>query len=550
MHRSILASLALLLAPAAFPQQPLISPRAVLNAASFMAAGLPSGAIPRGSIFTMFGRSLGPDTSPPLAFPLSNTLGGISIKVIQGANSVNAIPLFVAPGQINAIMPSNAPLGMVSIQVTNGQVQGNLAPVRVINSSFGSFTFTGAGLGPVAMTNFITQDSQPFNSPKAPAMPNQVVTLYGTGLGPIASGDNVAPPVGNLPTKTEVFVGGKIAALLYNGRSPCCAGLDQIVFTVPADAPSGCYVPVTVRTEGTISGNTTTMAISPDGSACSEPNSALTKEIINGGRFGAFLLSRFTVHEDVGTLTVGDVTTDYAVVNLRQETGGTFAFNPLFALPPAGSCTAYTANGNLMGDDTMPLTATTGKYLDAGAMYAGAGRVIMAPPNPLLMFWQIGKFIPNATNLKDSRVLLPGASFNFSAPGGADVGAFQGMIPSPPLLTWTNQPTNVNRTQPLTINWTGGSSSLPVAIIGGNVDLPTNSTSLFFCLAPAGANTFTVPAYILGNIPATRFKPLFSRGIIYVGPMPLAGATTFTATGLDLGVAAATNFSGKSVIFQ
>jgi len=32
------------------------------------------------------------------------------------------------------------------------------------------------------------------------------------------------------------------------GRTPCCAGLDQIVFTLPADTPNGCYVPVTVRT--------------------------------------------------------------------------------------------------------------------------------------------------------------------------------------------------------------------------------------------------------------------------------------------------------------
>ena len=548
MKRSLLA---LLISPAIFAQ-PLISPRAVVNAASFMAAGLPSGSIPRGAIFTMFGRTLGPDSSPPLAFPLSSTLGGVSIKVIQGGTSVNAVPLFVSANQINAIMPSNAPLGMVSIQVTNGQVQGNLAPVRVVNSSFGSFTFTGAGLGPAAVTNFIAQDNQPFNSPKAPAKPNQVVTLYGTGLGPVAFPDNGQPIAGNLPTKTEVFVGGKTASLLYNGRSPCCAGLDQLVFTVPADAPSGCFVPVTVRTEGTISGNTVTIAITPDGSPCSEPNSALTKEIINGGRFGAVFLSRFSVHEDVGTVAPTDVTADYAVVNLRQETGGTFAFNPIFALPPAGSCTAYTANGNLMGDDTMPLTATTGKYLDAGPSYTGAARTILAPPNPLLMFWQLGKLIPPATNLKDSRVLTPGASFGFTAPGGADVGAFQVTIPSPALLTWTkrDQTTKVPRTQPLTINWTGGSASLPVAIIGGNVDLPTNSTSLFFCLAPAGANSFTVPNYILANVPATRSKVAFSRGIVYVGPMPLAGATTFTASGLDLGIAAATNFTGKTVVFQ
>jgi hypothetical protein len=31
---------------------------------------------------------------------------------------VEAIPVFVGPGQINAIMPSNTPLGKVSIRVT------------------------------------------------------------------------------------------------------------------------------------------------------------------------------------------------------------------------------------------------------------------------------------------------------------------------------------------------------------------------------------------------------------------------------------------------
>src|SRR5580698_1673603 len=99
-----------------------IFPRGIVNAASFVAPGLPGGAIAQGSIFSIFGTNLGPGSSPPLAFPLVTTLGGVSIKVSQGANSVNAIPLFVSPGQINALMPSNTPLGLVSVQVTfNGK---------------------------------------------------------------------------------------------------------------------------------------------------------------------------------------------------------------------------------------------------------------------------------------------------------------------------------------------------------------------------------------------------------------------------------------------
>src|SRR5437016_3299765 len=83
-----------------------IFPRGVVNAASFAAPGLPGGGIARGSIFSIFGKNLGPTSSPMLAFPLVLNLGGASVKVSQGTTSVDAIPLFVSPGQINAIMPS------------------------------------------------------------------------------------------------------------------------------------------------------------------------------------------------------------------------------------------------------------------------------------------------------------------------------------------------------------------------------------------------------------------------------------------------------------
>jgi uncharacterized protein (TIGR03437 family) len=105
-----------------------IFPRGIVNAASFVAPGLPGGGIARGSIFSIFGRNLGPASSPTLAFPLVLNLGGVSIRVSQGSTSVDAIPLFVSPGQINAIMPSNAPLGMVSVRVTFNNSTGNPSP--------------------------------------------------------------------------------------------------------------------------------------------------------------------------------------------------------------------------------------------------------------------------------------------------------------------------------------------------------------------------------------------------------------------------------------
>src|SRR5262249_36619380 len=149
-----------------------------------------------------------------------------------------------------------------------GNARSNPAPVQVANSAVGIFTATGLGIGPGILLNYISAKSQPINSATVTAQPGQVITLYGTGLGPIAAPDNVAPPAGNLPVQTEVFVGGLPATVAYSGRSPCCAGLDQVVFTVPKNAPAGCWVPVFVRTGGATVSNVVTMAIGPASAAC------------------------------------------------------------------------------------------------------------------------------------------------------------------------------------------------------------------------------------------------------------------------------------------
>ena len=51
-------------ANALFAQQPILYHRGTVNAASLAPFGLPNAAIARGSVFTMFGESLGPAQSP------------------------------------------------------------------------------------------------------------------------------------------------------------------------------------------------------------------------------------------------------------------------------------------------------------------------------------------------------------------------------------------------------------------------------------------------------------------------------------------------------
>jgi uncharacterized protein (TIGR03437 family) len=547
MYRVLLAGV---FAFCAFAQLPLISNRAIFNAASYMPPRLPGGAIAQGSIFTIFGTNIGPATPVQVSqFPLGTTLGGISITVTQGSKTVNAIPVYVSANQINAIMPSNAPLGAASVRVKTPNFSSNPMTVNIASSAFGIFTATGAGLGPGILQNFVSQTNQPINSPTVAAMPGQFVTLWGTGLGPV-SADNVAPTTGNLPTKVEVSVGGvPVTNFLYSGRTPCCAGVDQLVFQIPNNAPTGCWVPVYVRTGGTTVSNFVTMAITPDGSSCLKSG----VPFVTSGSSGVFLSLRVTTHEDVGTRNAIDVTGDYAGAVAYQSSQGNFPFNPVFSWPPAGTCTEYTVKGDLLRGDTLPLAVPTGgKALSFGPAFTLSGPGGMKMLKNFLTegpLQYLGGSVSNGL-FNDTSYLQPG-SYQVSGMPGGDVGAFSATVTMPPPLTWINrdQLVNVDRTQPLNLSWSGGSGA-QVAIMGFGVDLPTDSTTVFGCLAPLGATNFTVPATVLANVPPTRSNPLQSKSVIYIGNFPSPTSTASFSSGLNAGFAAFQYATGKTVIFQ
>jgi len=555
--RRLLFVLMLAATPSALVAQPLIYARGIVNAASFMSAGLPAGSIARGSLFTIFGTRMGPGSSPGLAFPLSTTLGGVRVQVTQGGTSVAAIPVFVSAGQINAIMPSNAPLGAVSIIVTFGTFKSPPGRATVVTDSFGVFSINSGGLGPGVMQNFISGTSTPVNLPSVAAQPGQTIILYGTGLGAALNPDNQPPQVGNLATKVELFVGGQAVTPSYAGRSQCCSGLDQINFVVPSNAPQGCWVPVQVRTSGTTVGNTVTMAISADGSPCSDSFNALSAPFLAGKKIGLIGLLRTDITEDVGLEKAGQVTTDAAMMTFQQENPLPPApFNALISLPPPGTCTAYTGAGDLLNGDTIPGADDAGaKFLSAGLQLTVASgavnKTIQRPANNARNYQPLGYTYTNS-RLPSSLFLNPG---NFTVSGtGGDVGAFQATVtvPNPVGLTWTNraQTLTIDRTQGFTINWTGAPPDQPVIIFGGGVDIPTNSSAVFACVAPTGSSSFTVPPIALGNVRATRPNLIQSKGAVYVGALPTANPGTFTASGIDTGAIVAGAFAAKTVIFQ
>jgi uncharacterized protein (TIGR03437 family) len=545
--------------PQAFAQQPLVYNRSVYNAASYMPAGIPAGAVAQGSVFTLFGANMGPNTaSTANSFPLGTTLAGVSLNVVQGTTTVSAIPVYVSATQINAIMPSNAPLGVASLQVFYNNARSNFTPVRITNTAFGIFTALGTGSGPGVLQNFVSQTNQPINAPKISAQPGQTITLWGTGLGPVPYGDNVAPIPGNLPVQVQVFVGGVQAQVAYSGRSPCCSGSDQIVFTVPTNAPQGCWVPVYVKTAGSVVSNFVSMAIGPSsGGICPNYTSPYLGDVfLNGGNLGKATVGRSTTVEDIGVTAPVTVTGDYHLSFAFTIPSTTFPFNPAVTLPPPGACTSYSAKGDITNAHPLPSSLPPNAPLDLGPPLLLSGpnglRTLTADFNApfSVRSGQLGGFITNNI-LPNSLYLTPG-SYSITGMGGTGVGPFTTNFTLPPPLNWTNQSSLgvVMRTQPLTLNWSGGSEGDLDFVIGLGVDLPTNSSSIFVCSVGYEANSFTVPPDILANLPATRPNPLQSKDVIYLFSVPGPSIANLKATGLQFGSTSTYIIDGKTVFFQ
>jgi uncharacterized protein (TIGR03437 family) len=162
----------------------------------------------------------------------------------------------IYPGQINVQVPALPP-GPVAVQVTLncGQadaVTSNLAGVVMQTASpeFFSFLPNAAGQNPIAAINAVTSAlvGAPGLLPGAtfvPAKPGDVIEAFGTGWGLTtpAFGLGVIPgAAATLAAPFSVTFGGATlpsSSILYAGAAPCCAGLYQLDFKVPATTTAG-----------------------------------------------------------------------------------------------------------------------------------------------------------------------------------------------------------------------------------------------------------------------------------------------------------------------
>lgn len=556
MIRFVKAALLAFMAALPLAAQPFINYRGIVNAASFEGPGLPGGSIAQGSIFTIFGSNLGPaQAMKSSSYPLQNQLGGVSVQITQGSTTLAAIPIVAYASQVSAIMPSTAPLGQVLIRVQYNNQTSNVGVANVVAASPGLFSVASSGFGPGVIQNYVSSTNQPVNTTQVTAQPGQVLTLWATGLGPVPYADNIAPTAGNVPAQISVFVGGQPATVAYSGRSPCCSGLDQIVFTVPANAPTGCYVPVQVQENGKIVSNAVTVAIDKAGAACTDSFNPIGTALRNGGSNGIVLPQRYTGVDNISVDSLGTAANDVLIADLQQDPGGATYFNPAFSLPPPGTCTMYSAAA-ATAPANIALFAPNSKALDGGSALKISSGGLSGSAGRVAGFSQLyGALIGQNPSIASTAQLLysfPGP-FTLTIPGGANVQAAtdQGSTTAP--VTWTNQSsiTTVTRSSGLTVTWTGGNSSTDVVAIGVmSNNNPANSSAMIGCLAPVTAGTFTVPPALLAALPATPANSAVASAYVGVSSFPLLNPSQFSATGLNAGFLLPASATVQAVVVQ
>lgn len=552
-----LALLVCLALPAAaqLSLQPVIAYRGVLNSASLAPPGLPNGGIARGSVFTIFGANLGPATPSTVSvFPLTPTFNGVNLSVSQSGTSVSAIPIFVSSNQINAILPSNAPLGRASLRVGfNGRI-GAPVTIEVVENAPGIFAISSGGFGPAVVQNFNSEIDQPINSLDTSAARGQAITIWATGLGRVPFPDNVAPSAQNLDIPVTITIGERDAIRLYAGRSPCCSGVDQIVVRVPEDAPLGCYVPLRIKSGSGVS-NTVTLAIAATiGAKCIDSFNPFTNVIRSSRRQGLILLDRLQSLVDTYIPTVEQNTIESARAFFLTRDASPFTFDPQFSYPPPGSCLVQQTTGNALRGAPMRGTPPSSVALDAGTTLRLNTTFNGSADIPRTSSPQSGySAVVGSLRAADGAGLLkldfPNATtLNISGPlGDASI-----QPNSTNLFAWAGRTSleRIRRDVIQRILFTPNDFNATTELSLVAYSAVHNATTAITCLAAPGVDTFVLSPDLLANLPPAYGRVDGSLAMIGIGVVPLSRAVPFSATGLDGGLLLFTQWQTKSVYIQ
>lgn len=223
-----------------------------VSAASFTATELAAE-----SIVASFGTSLATGIESATTLPLPTTLRGTTVRIRDSAGLERLAPLFfVAPEQINYLLPAGLALGTATVTVSSGDNNLSLATINIASVAPGLFAANANGQGvPAGLAIRQRPDgSQSLVSIAAPNTAGQqaplpidlgadgdqlFLVLFGTGLrGRTAQ------------TAVTATIGDASAEVLFAGAQGDLAGLDQINLRIPRTLSGRGEVDVQLRVDG------------------------------------------------------------------------------------------------------------------------------------------------------------------------------------------------------------------------------------------------------------------------------------------------------------
>jgi uncharacterized protein (TIGR03437 family) len=527
-----------------------------VNSASYSPPGSPGAGIAQGSMFTVFGEGLGPaalEKAP--GFPLPLELAGSWIRIRSGDAERSAPIVYVSATQAAAILPSDIPLGRaVAVAVRDGEESQPFA-FTVVRSAFGIYTLNSAGTGYGVIT-----DSRYIPSTPGFAIPaGATAILWGTGLGPVPFSDSDRAEVRNLDGSIEVLVGNKPAVVHYQGRAPCCAGLDQIVFDLPPDV-SGCGVSVAVRAGGVMS-NFVHLPVAPPGErVCSDPSGFSSADVEVATFSGRVRTAMLTLQRTVQIVPSAGIT----IERFDDAGTGSFFWRPysrfITQMAPGvslGSCSVMIYRG------TSPVDPAPAFGMDGGPDLQvrgprGVRSMLQSRTNPAVYQGAFGGGIfglPDPTGSQEQSLYLVPGDYVVNSEGGGSVGDFTARLTLPSPIRWTGQiePAGPGRNQDLDFTWEGGNRADLVQPFGMSYSPETNLTGQFICSASADAGHFRVPSWVLSALPVTGstgppdFRPTGSVGLVHATAL---NSGRFSAAGIDHGFLTSVTYFVKWASFR
>jgi uncharacterized protein (TIGR03437 family) len=235
---------------------------AIVNAADHS-----GGRVAPGEIVVLFVSNAGPALLAGAQIDRDGKTSTLLSETRVWFDGIAAPMVYTVAGSVSVVVPyAVADRESTRVVMEYQGVRSEAIEVPVVSSAPALFTLDSSGRGQAGMLN----ERGCCNSARNPAARGTIAALFATGAGQTrpAGIDGSVPPTGRMSDypvpalPVRVTVGGRPAGIVYAGAAPhAVAGLLQVNFRVPLDAPTGDAIPLVLKVGDSSSSDGVTMAV-------------------------------------------------------------------------------------------------------------------------------------------------------------------------------------------------------------------------------------------------------------------------------------------------